>query len=116
MEPRAVSKMKTGDGIRRLPALFHAEQIVRAQGEKLVLQLLWHGPCDRISDSHAPTPVDALRSRADAESHVLNPGIGEIVANRRSQGISARNRSTTPLISALPNENPRSPGWQLLIE
>ena len=57
----------------------------------------------------------ASRSRC-ARSHVRNPGTGDNVAKRRMRGSSSRSSTATCLMRKLPNEIPRSPSWQLVIE
>ena len=53
--------------------------------------------------------------RASA-SQAAKPGAGERVTKVVSEGSSRDSSSTTCLIRKLPNETPRRPGWQLLIE
>jgi hypothetical protein len=49
-------------------------------------------------------------------AHARNPGTGDNVANSLRLGSSAWRSSATCLMRKFPNEMPRRPGWQLVIE
>ena len=70
---------------------------------------------DAGESSASEASASDIISRCDI-SHERKPGMGDSVANFRSLSNSPLRSSTTCLIRKLPNDTPRSPSWQLVIE
>ena len=68
------------------------------------------------TEGSSPPASSALRSAGRPFHHVRKPGTGDNVANDRNLRSSACNSAMTCLMRKLPNEIPRSPSRQLLME
>ena len=118
LERAPLPRWKRATGSSGSLALLGVQQVARAQAHQQVLCKRLGGPRRRCQ---AGSSICARRQRlrilgALPRASARNPGIGESVAKRRRCGNSRLSSSATCLISRLPNEMPRSPSWQLVIE